>query len=279
MNMKSLFAIVFAVTLLTAPVAHSAEYQSDLSYISHQIITRVDDGDITQMMQQVDLYRQAGLSYQSGLIVPMSIRGRDNRELEVLLGMFTFDANYAMVFGRAAESLDIRMFMRMQVLPRMQQGSKVDFAPVNQPILEKLMRNPHDEQVRKALNEHLASQIRRNAELAEDDLEVMQMLIFGYYGAIIQGLYVATSLAMNLPVTPELQELFEYQLVRMQYLDELIHNLEHSQMREVLGQEKICSFIDPIIERLLVSRGKLTPELIQDLNAIAVEARSEYLQN
>ncbi len=277
--MKSLFAIVFVTTLLTAPVVHSAEYQSDLSYISNQIITRIDDGDITEMMQQVDLYRQAGLSYQPGLAVPLSVKGRDSRELEVLLGMFTFDANYAMVFGRAAESLDIRMFMRMQVLPRMQQSSKVDFIPVNQSVLEKLMRNPQDEQARKALNEHIASQVRRNAELAEDDLEVMQMLIFGYYGAIMQGLYVATSLAMNLPVTPELQELFEYQLVRMQYLDELIHNLEHSQIQKVLGQEKICAFVDPIIERLLVSRGELTPELIKDLNNIAVQARSEYLQH
>jgi hypothetical protein len=275
--MRTILAFVFAITLLASPTAHSAEYQSDLSYVSNQIISRVDDGDITQMLQQLDLYRLAGLSYQSRLTIPMSARNKDNDELAVLLGMFTFDANYAMVFGRMAESIDIRMFIRNTLLPRMKQGSRVDFTPARQDLMERLMRNPQDEQARKMLNEHVASQIRRNAELAENDLEIMQMLVYGYYGAMIQGLYVATSMSMNLPITPEIKELFEYQLVRLQYLDELIHNLEHSEIREVLGQEKICSVIDPIIELLLVARGKITPELIKDLNDIAVQARSEYV--
>lgn len=275
--MKIIFAFVLAITLLTSPAAHSAEYQSDLSYVSNQIISRVDDGDITQMMQQLDLYRHAGLSYQSSLTVPMSVRNKGNDELAVLLGMFTFDANYAMVFGRMAESIDIRMFIRNTLLPRMKQGNRVDFTPARQGLMERLMRNPQDEQARKMLNEHVASQIKRNAELAEKDLEIMQMLVYGYYGAMIQGLYVATSMSMSLPLTPEIKDLFEYQLIRLQYLDELIHNLEHSDIREVLGQEKICSIIDPIIERLQVTRGELTSELIKDLNGIAVQARSEYV--
>ncbi|MCA1742643.1 MAG: hypothetical protein ABR542_04595 [Desulfonatronovibrio sp.] len=275
--MKTIFAFIFAITLLAAPAVYSAEYQSDLSYVSNQIISRVDDGDITQIMQQLDLYRQAGLSYQSNLTVPMSVRNKDNDELAVLLGMFTFDANYAMVFGRMAESIDIRMFIRNTLLPRMKQSSKVDFTPPRQDLMERLMRNPQDEQAKKMLNEHVASQIKRNAELAENDVEIMQMLVYSYYGAMIQGLYVATSMSMNLPITPEINELFQYQLVRLQYLDELIHNLEHSEIREVLGQEKICSIIDPIIERLQVARGELTPELIKDLNDIAVQARSEYV--
>ena len=275
--MKTVFSLVFAITLLVSPTVHSAEYQSDLSYISNQIISRVDDGDITEMMQQLDLYRQAGLSYQSRLTVPMSVRDKDNDELAVMLGMFTFDANYAMVFGRMAESIDIRMFIRNTLLPRMKQGSRVDFTPARQDLMERLMRNPQDEQARKMLNEHVASQIKRNAELAENDVEIMQMLVQGYYGAMVQGLYVATSMSMNLPVTSEIKGLFEYQLVRLQYLDELIHNLENSEIREILGQEKICSIIDPIIDRLLVARGELTPELIKDLNDLAVQARSEYV--
>lgn len=275
--MKTVLALVFAITLLVSPIAHCAEYQSDLSYVSNQIISRVDDGDITEMMQQLDLYRQAGLSYQSGLTVPMSVRDKDNDELAVLMGMFTFDANYAMVFGRMEESIDVRMFMRNTVLPRMKQGSRVDVTPARQDLMERLMRNPQDEQARKMLNQHVASQIKRNAELAENDVEIMQMLVHGYYGAMVQGLYVATSMSMNLPISSEIKELFEYQLVRLQYLDELIHNLEHSEIQEVLGQEKICSVIDPIIERLQVARGKLTPELIKDLNDIAVQARSEYV--
>ena len=275
--MKTILAFIFAITLLASPIAHSAEYQSDLSYVSNQIISRVDDGDITQVLEQLDLYRQAGLSYQSGLTVPMSVRNKDNEELEVLLGMLTFDANYAMVFGRMAESIDIRMFISNTLLPRLKQGSRADFTPARQDLMERLLRNPQDEQARKMLNEHLASQIRRNAELAETDLEIMQLIVYGYYGGLIQGLYVATSMSMNLPITPEIKELFEYQLVRLLYLDELIHNLEQSEIREVLGQEKICSIIDPIIERLLVARGKITPELIKDLNDIAVQARSEYV--
>ncbi|MFO7728980.1 MAG: hypothetical protein R6X11_11695 [Desulfonatronovibrio sp.] len=275
--MKIVLAFVFAVTLLSSPPVHSAEYQSDLSYVSSQIISRVDEGDITQMMQQLDLYRHAGLSYQPGLTVPLSVKDKNNDELAVLLGMLTFDANYAMVFGRMGESIDNRMFIRTTLLPRLKQSDKVDFTPPRQDLLEKLMRNPQDEQARKMIHEHVAAQIRRNAELAENDPEIMQGLVYSYYGAMIQGLYVATSMAMNLPLTPEIQELFEYQLVRLQYLDELIHNLENSEIREILGQEKICSIIDPIIERLQSSRGEITPELVKDLNDIAVQARSEYV--
>ncbi|WP_045212285.1 hypothetical protein [Desulfonatronovibrio magnus] len=275
--MKPFVVSAFIFILLASPVVHSAEYQSELSYISNQIISRVDDGDITEILQQFDLYKEAGLSFQPGLTVPKSVRNKDNEELAVLLGMIMFDANYAMVFGRMGNSIDNRMFVRTDLLPRLDQGSRLDLNPVRQDLLERLTRDPQDEEARRLVNEHVASQIRSNAEIAENDLEVMQVLVFAYYGAIIQGLYVATSLSMNLPVTPEIEELFEYQLIRLQYLDELIHNLQHSQIRDVLGQEKICSIIDPIIERLMVARGELTPELIKDLNEIATQARSEYV--
>ncbi len=275
--MKTTFAFIFAITLLAAPAVQSAEYQSDLSYISNQIISRIDDGDITQIMQQLDLYRQAGLSYQSNLTVPMYIKDKDKDELAVLMGMFSFDANYAMVFGRMPESLDIRMFIRNTLLPRMDQDSKADFTLPRQDLIERLLRDPRDEQARKQINEHVASQIKLNAKLAENDVQIMKMIIHSYYGAIIQGLYVAASMSMNMPVTPEINDLFQYQLIRLQSLDELINNLEHSELREVLGQEKICSIIDPIIELLQASRGKLTSELIKDINDIAVQARSEYV--
>ena len=65
----------------------------------------IGESECKALMQNVGLFKQAGLSYQPSLMVPVEgvIGCKDKEQLRILMGMYTFDANYALLFGKKKE--------------------------------------------------------------------------------------------------------------------------------------------------------------------------------
>jgi hypothetical protein len=274
--MKHSLLVLTLVCLFAAPVAHGAEKQEELRAIANLVTERINSGNMTGMMQQLELYKEAGLSYQPALILPLVVDERSDEELNILLGMLTFDANYALVFGKLQESMETRAFIHDELLPRMQAYDKMDIAQPDQAIVESLLRDPYDAEARRQLNEHVTTQIRRNVEAAANDQELMIVFVESFYGAVIQGLFVASTLALDMPANPQLVALFNEQLTRLEFFDELVHNLQHSELRSVFGQEERCAIVDPLIAQLVAAQGALSPELVREVQDITAQARARY---
>ncbi len=274
--MKHPLLVLTLVCLFAAPMAHAAEKQEELRSVANLVIERINAGDMTGMMQQLELYKEAGLSYQPKLTLPLVVDEMGDEELNTLLGMLSFDANYAMVFGKLQESMETRAFIREELMPRMQAYDKMEIAQPDQAIVESLLRDPYDAEARRQLNEHLSTQIKRNVEAAANDQELMIVFVESFYGAVIQGLFVASTLALDMPANPQLVALFNEQLTRLEFFDELVHNLQHSELRSVFGQEERCSIVDPLIARLVAAQGALSPELVREVQDITAQARARY---
>jgi hypothetical protein len=230
------------------------------------------------MQQQVDLYKKAGLSYQPQLALPLVVDCKDEEALRTLLGMYTFDANYAMAFGKAKESLETRKFIQEKLTPRLKERDKFTYDSPDPALVEKVLRDPNDAKSRRQMNEYVAAQFKKLAKAAEKDPEIMEVLVEGMYGTAIQGLYVASTLAMDMLVTPQIVTLFKEQSKRLKLFDKLIHNLKDETIRGILEQRERCAVVDTLVARLSAAKGKLTPQLIRDIQAIAAEARAKYAQ-
>ena len=132
-----LFMLVAGLCLCLAPgTAPAADRAQVLKQGAEKLKALFGESEGKALMQNVDLFKQAGLSYQPSLVLPVEglIGCKDKEQLRILLGMYAFDANYALLFGKKQEFGAANMLVVKSIPERLNMGGKLKFKTFTQEL-------------------------------------------------------------------------------------------------------------------------------------------------
>jgi hypothetical protein len=172
---------------------------------------------------EVELFKKAGLSYQPSLVVPVEgiVSCKDNEQLRILSGMYAFDANYALLFGKKQE-FGAANGMRAEIPDRLNLRGKLKFKTFTPDELKKVLDNPDDPSNRDLYVKYAAANLHDMLEASKSDREALVLFLDSSYGAALQCLYVSCKLALAAGTGEKLVAFFNALAARLDKLDQAL---------------------------------------------------------
>lgn len=264
------------VACLSFPAVAQAEH-ADIIRAAETFQKMVKEGRTENLMTRIELYSMAGLSYQSSLIVPLenTLRCKDEEQLRVMAGMYIFDMNYALAFGNVRAAVANQRFYKETLMPRLPVAEKVESTPANPNLVKKLLEDPNNPELRARVIAQATRNTMQTAEASTDE-EVMDYVVDAFYGSLIEGLYVACTLAKTEEITPEIMDLFLGQLERFQLFDELFKTFKDDSSLEMIEFAERDGTLQTVRSILQESKGRLSQADIEKLLALVKPIRAEH---
>ncbi len=229
-----------------------------------------------EMMKNVKLLKDANLSYQKSLTIPLEgvIDCKSQEGLRILLGMYTFDANYAMVFGKRKEFMETREVINSQVLNRLDTRDKLQITPIKPELLKELVDDPDNVEKREAWFKNFQANIDATLKTAASDPEVMDLLVDSLYGSVIEGLYVVCELALNNESGDKMIALFNAQAQRLETFDAVFDTFKDPELTEMVEYVERDPLLDGIKDLIKNKKGKLDRHDVETILAAVKPVRN-----
>lgn len=260
-NKTWLFMMAAVLCLcLAAGVALAADKAEGLKQGADKLEALICEGEGKAMTQNVGLFKQAGLAYQPSLVVPVEgvIGCKDKEQLRMLLGMYTFDANYALLFGKKQEFGATNTLLRKDIIEKLNLGSKVKIKGFTPDELKKIVDNPNDPANRDLYVKYAVANIHDMLQAAKSDQEITELVVCSFYGAVIEGMYVSCKLGLAAGTGDKLVALFNDQAKRLdkvqQALDAYAGNPE---LEALVHRSQRLPVLKPVAELLKAKKGNL----------------------
>lgn len=224
------------------------------------------NGQAEEMMRKVELVRQAGLSYAPDLVLPLGndLSCKSPEDLRILAGVLGFDANYALAFGHKDIALQNREYARAEVTGRLPAAARVEPPALPEAALRALQDNPDDPEARRALAEAGTSAVERMIAAADQDPEVLDLLLDGLYGSTIEGLAVVGGLALTAEPGPEMVMVFDEQAARLRrLLAPLDQAAADPGLDALLEAAPRRALLAPVLARIETRQGRLSLDDVQ----------------
>jgi len=271
--------LILVVLFLALPGAVLAGEQ-DLQKAAKIFSDVYGQGNVVEIMKNVKLLKDAGLSYQKSLAIPLEevIDCKDQEGLRVLYGMYAFDENYAMVFGKRKEFLETLEVINSQVLDRLDVRDKLQITPVKPELLKDLLEDPENVEKRDVIFNSTQANIDAMLKQAASDPEVMDVLIDAIYGTVIQGLYVACELALNNESGDKMIALFNAQAQRVEKFNVLLDTFKDPELSKMVEWEWVerGPLIDGIQDLIKSKKGRLNHHDIEKILAAVKPVRNYF---
>jgi len=274
-----LAAMVTALCLsLTAGTGLAADKAQVLREQSEKLLkSLVTESKMKSAVEDVNLFKQAGLSYQPSLVVPLEgiTECKDKQQLQVLMGLYNFDANYALLFGRKQEFAKAYE-LRNDIPGRLNLMGRFTFKRFTSEEIEKILNNPDDTANYSLHAKYVAANLHDMLEAAKTDPEMLDLFTDFGYGTVIEGLYIACKLSLAAGTGEKLVPLFNEQTARLgmlwQGLDAYAADPELDALAERPQRELI---IKPVTEILKTKKGNLAEADIKKILSIIEPARNK----
>ena len=264
MNMKRLVAVLTLAAALLATslpaLAAEAAPAPKVKESTQKILDLLGAEHTKQMMQNVALFKQAGLSFQESLTVPLRdpAKCKSEEQLRVLEGMYTFDSNYALVFGQKEAFQRAQQLLANEILEQLGLRDRMDVRNLPEDKLRQVLEDPYSDASRSIIVEHRMGEIRRLIIQADKDPELMALVLDGSYGAMIESLYVACSLSLTSDAGQEIVALFNEQANRLKTmsraLDAFAQDKTMAGILDIKGRQQL---LQPVIALLDARKGNL----------------------
>ena len=276
---KSWFVIMVAVLCLTAGTVLAADKAQVLKQASEKLEAALNESQIREMGDHVGLFKKAGLSYQPSLVAPVEgvVGCKDNEQLRILLGMYTFDTNYALLFGKKREFAAANG-LRNDIPDRLNLRGKLKFKTFTPEELKKILDNPDDPANRDLYVKYASANIHDMLEASKSDQEILRLFLDLGYGAMVQGLYVASKLALAAGTGPKLVDLFNEQAARLDKFDQALlaysGNPELDTLAQRTQRERV---LKPVADILKAKKGNLAEADVGKILLLIEPERSKFV--
>jgi len=271
---RSWFVIMAAVLCLTAGTVLAADKAQELKQESGKLEVVVNESRVRQTLDKVGLFKKAGLSYQPSLVVPVEgvVGCKDNEQLRVLMGMYTFDANYALLFGKKQEFAAANG-LRNDIPDRLNLRGKLKLKTFTPDELKKVLDNPDDPANRDLYVKYASANIHDMWEASKSDQEILQLFLDFGYGGVVQCLYVASKLALAAGTGEKLVALFNEQAARLDKYDQaLAAYAGNPELDAILKCSQREALLKPVAYILKAKKGNLAePDVVKILSWVEPE--------
>jgi len=269
--------LMLVVLFFALPGAVQAGEQ-DLQKAARVLSDVYGQGNIAEMMKNVKLLKDAGLSYQKSLAIPLEevIDCKDQEGLRVLYGMYAFDANYAMVFGKRKEFLETLEVINSQMQDRLDVRVKLQITHIKPELLKDLLEYPENVEKREAWFKNVQANMDAMFKQAAGDPEVMDVLIDVIYGTVIQGLYVSCELALNNESGDKMIALFNAQAQRVEKFDVLLNTFKDPELIKMVKLVERDPLMDDIKDLIKSKKGRLNRQDVEKILAGVKSVRNSF---
>jgi hypothetical protein len=249
-----------AALCLSAATAFAADRAQMLKQASEKLEAFLVESQAGVTGDNVGTLKKAGLSYQPSLVVP--VEGvdscKDKEQLGMLLGMYAFDANYALSFGRKQEFVAANG-LREDIPDRLNLKGNFEFKIFTHDEISKILNNPDDPASRDLYVKKVSANIHDMSEASKSDLKNLDLFVNFGYGVVLQSLYVSCHLARAAGPGEKLVALFNQQAARLDKFDQaLVACAGDPELDALVGRTQRQRVIKPIARILKSKKGNLT---------------------
>jgi len=198
--MKRILSITLAaafILTIAAPVWAEEEKTAKIKKYVDRFSEMIPED--SELMDKVKLIKDADLSYQKSLTCPLSdvLDCKSKEELRLLLGIYIFDTNYAMVFDKRKEVQEAWEGGFRKTMDKLALHGEFGVAMLPGADLKEMLENPRDKEVRNILVRDVLRQVEAILKRAVDKPEFLEVVVDEFYGTIVEGIYVVCKLALN----------------------------------------------------------------------------------
>jgi hypothetical protein len=227
--------------------------------------------------ENVDLFKKAGLSYQPSLVVPLQgvIECKDKQQLQVLMGMYNFDANYALLFGRKQEFAKAYE-LRNDIPGRLNLIGRFTFKRFTSDEIEKILNNPDDIANRSLYTKYIGANMHDMLDAAKTDPEMLDLFLDFSYGTVIEGVYVVCKLSLAAGTGEKLVAVFNDQTARLDMLWQALEAYEADpELDALVERSQRERIIKPVAEILKTKKGNLEETDVKQILSIIEPERNK----
>jgi hypothetical protein len=275
---KSWFVAFSAVLCLAVWTVLAADDRAQ--ELSERLAAVSDESQMRQAADNVAVFKKAGLSYQPGLAVPVEgILGcKDREQMGMLIGMYTFDANYALLFGRKQEFAAANG-LRSEIPDRLNLRGRLKFQTFTPDELEKVLDNPDDPANRELYIKYAAALFHDMSEASKGDQEILGVFMDSVTGALVQGLYVACRLALAAGTGERLVAVFNEQASRLDMFHQtLAAYAGDPELEAVTKRSHREALMRPVSEILKTKKGNLAEADVARILSLIEPERSKVVR-
>jgi hypothetical protein len=271
---------VFSLLLAATPLM-AAKPNPKLEKLAQTFLKVMGSDEGLALMKNVSILKKAGLSYQQELVVPTSgvIDCKSKEQVRVLMGMYTFDTNYAAVFGKKKEFLASRKVMTEDIVEKLDLPALRKLRAMAPAKLKKVAEDPGQPANREALLANWRDQMNKQMALAAKDPELMDVYVDALHGSIVEGLYVSCKLALSSGVGDAMIALFNYNALRLTSLQKVLKSIaDDKELSAMVEHGERDKLLDPVLKILKDKKGKLTKKDVGKILALVEPVRAPLVK-
>lgn len=279
---KALIALLAVLALaLAAGAALAADKAQVLKDGAEKMEALICEAEGYALAKKVGLFKEAGLAYQPSLTVPLTgvIACKKAEQLRMLFGMYTFDSNYALLFGKKKEFAAAQALLRKDIPEKLKMAGKLKVKGMTADELKKVAEAPDDPANRELFMKYALANIHELIAQAAKDPAVMDLMVDSSYGAAIQGLYVACKLALGAGAGEKLVALFNEQASRLDKANQLIEAYAgDKELVALVEKEQRQKVLGPVLALLKEKKGNLGDADVKKLLALVEPERKALVK-
>lgn len=233
------------------------------------------------MVQKLSLFKQAGLGYQPSLTVPLQgvIDCKTPRQLRALYGMYAFDSNYALLFGKKKEFVEAERLVRKELPAKLNLSGMLNVLGMTPEEMKKVAEDPDNPANRELFIKYTIANVHIWITLAAKDPEVMELMVDSFYGAAIQGLYVSCKLALGAGGGEKLVALFNEQASRLEKAQQIVEAYAGNQeLAKLVDKDQRQKVLTPVLALLKDKQGNLAEADLKKVLALVEPERAALVK-
>lgn len=274
-----LTALALALCLAAAPALAANKAQA-LKQGAQELNAIICSTNGREIMHNVKLYKEAGLAYQPSLTAPLQeiLRCKSKEQLRVLLGVYTFDANYALLFGKKKEFIATNQLLRKTIPERLDMAGKIKVKTFTPKEFRRILDNPNDPANRALYSKLAMDNLALWIQAAQTDQEILDVLVDAFYGATIEGLYVACKLALGAGSGGKLRALFNEQTRRMGATQQMLEiYADNPELAKLVERGQRQAVLKPVLSLLRAKKGALSQADLKKLLSLVEPERNNVI--
>ena len=191
MFMMKRLVVVVSLLLLVSGTGFCADMQS---YVE-QAQKILSEKNVRSMLDVAKTLKEYGASFQPAMMLPPDLPDtlEKGKNIHLLIGAYQFDALYAASFGRRNQAAKAIKAMG-DLLNRTNMKSIVNTSALFPPELNWMLREPDKVNIDEVIDAYAANAPKYKDIMA--DKTGFALVLDSLYGAIVEGLYIATSSAV-----------------------------------------------------------------------------------
>jgi len=259
----------------------SPAQDSELLAAARKLMAAAGDGQVAEILKMTRILKDAGLSYQAELVASRTgiLDCKDRKDqYQVLLGIYLFDSNYAVLFGKKEIAAETLQFARDEVFQRLTVRPKLGNFFARPAISKQFMEgDPADASNWNALFADVQANYERIIRDAEKDPDLLDFMVDRLFGEFLECTYLSCQLSLGSPGGEKLRPVFNSASARIDLVLPVLDSLKDPELQTLLHRDQRTALLNAVESIIEKKGGRLDEADLRNILILVAPVRKTYL--